>query len=171
MVGQGGYSEVYKGNLSDGRKIAVKRLAKDNKDAKKEKEFLMELGIIGHVCHPNTATLVGCCIENGLYLIFNFSQNGNLDAALHGKKQRVCSQSWHNSQDIAVFLFLILKELSDERSKSLEWPIRYKIVLGVARGLHYLHKGCKRRIIHRDIKASNVLLGPDFEPQVNNQTT
>ncbi|KAL9442469.1 hypothetical protein AB3S75_020892 [Citrus x aurantiifolia] len=137
MVGQGGYSEVYKGNLSDGRKIAVKRLAKDNKDAKKEKEFLMELGIIGHVCHPNTATLVGCCIENGLYLIFNFSQNGNLDAALH-----------------------------DERSKSLEWPIRYKIVLGVARGLHYLHKGCKRRIIHRDIKASNVLLGPDFEPQI-----
>ncbi|KAJ0090111.1 hypothetical protein Patl1_14355 [Pistacia atlantica] len=83
MVGQGGYSEVYKGNLSDGRTIAVKRLAKDNKSANKEKEFLMELGIIGHVCHPNTATLVGCCIENGLYLIFNFSQNGNLESALH----------------------------------------------------------------------------------------
>ncbi|KAJ0030076.1 hypothetical protein Pint_14217 [Pistacia integerrima] len=137
MVGQGGYSEVYKGNLSDGRTIAVKRLAKDNKSANKEKEFLMELGIIGHVCHPNTATLVGCCIENGLYLIFNFSQNGNLESALHGK-----------------------------RTKSLDWPVRYKISLGVARGLHYLHKCCKHRIIHRDIKASNVLLGPDYEPQI-----
>lgn len=86
MVGRGGYSEVYKGYLSNGQTIAVKRLAKDNKDANKEKEFLMELGVIGHVCHPNTASLVGCCIENGLYLIFNFSQNGNLASALHGKK-------------------------------------------------------------------------------------
>lgn len=84
MVGQGGYSEVYKGELSDGKMIAVKRLTKDNKDGNKEKEFLMELGIIGHVFHPNTASLLGCCIENGLYLIFNFSQNGNLSSALHG---------------------------------------------------------------------------------------
>ena len=86
IVGRGGYSEVYRGDLSDGRAIAVKMLAKDNKDASKEKEFLMELGIIGHVCHPNTAKLLGCCIENGLYLIFNFSQNGNLASALHGNK-------------------------------------------------------------------------------------
>lgn len=85
LVGRGGYSEVYKGDLCDGRTIAVKRLAKDNKDPNKEKEFLMELGVIGHVCHPNTATLVGYCIENGLYLIFNYSQNGNLATALHGK--------------------------------------------------------------------------------------
>lgn len=85
VVGRGGYSEVYRGDLYDGRTIAVKRLAKDNKDEIKEKEFLTELGIIGHVCHPNTANLVGCCIENGLYLIFNFSHNGNLATALHGK--------------------------------------------------------------------------------------
>lgn len=49
----------------------------------------------------------------------------------------------------------------------MEWKVRYKIAMGVARGLHYLHKGCQRRIIHRDIKASNVLLTADFEPQVN----
>ena len=56
---------------------------------------------------------------------------------------------------------------SGKTSKSLEWEVRYKIALGVARGLHYLHKCCKHRIIHRDIKASNVLLGPDYEPQVS----
>ncbi|KAI9125660.1 hypothetical protein K1719_003078 [Acacia pycnantha] len=137
LVGRGGYSEVYRGDLCDGQTIAVKRLSKDNKDANKEKEFLMELGVIGHVCHPNTASLVGCCIENGLYLIFKYSQNGNLATALHGKS-----------------------------GTSLDWPVRYKIAIGVARGLHYLHKCCKRRIIHRDIKASNVLLGPDYEPQI-----
>ncbi|XP_058113821.1 probable receptor-like serine/threonine-protein kinase At5g57670 [Magnolia sinica] len=136
MVGKGGYAEVYRGNLYDGQTIAVKRLSKDNTDEHKEKEFLTELGVIGHVCHPNTAFLIGCCIENGLHLIFNFSPNGTLASALHGKE-------------------------------SLEWPVRYKIVIGVARGLHYLHKCCKRRIIHRDIKASNVLLGPDFEPQIS----
>ncbi|KAF8400385.1 hypothetical protein HHK36_013683 [Tetracentron sinense] len=138
MVGRGGYAEVYRGDLCDGQTIAVKRLAKDNTDENKEKEFLTELGIVGHVCHPNTTHLIGCCIENGFHLIFNFSPNGSLASALHG---RTC--------------------------RSLEWPTRYKIAIGVARGLHYLHKCCKRRIIHRDIKASNVLLGPDLDPQIS----
>ncbi|KAL7237697.1 hypothetical protein ACSBR2_003911 [Camellia fascicularis] len=82
MVGRGGYSEVYRGDLDDGRTIAVKRLTKDNTDENKEKEFLLELEIIGHVNHPNTAILVGCCIENGLHLIFNLSPNGTLASAL-----------------------------------------------------------------------------------------
>ncbi|KAL7200120.1 hypothetical protein ACSBR2_022262 [Camellia fascicularis] len=104
MVGRGGYSEVYRGDLDDGRAIAVKRLARDNTDENKEKEFLLELGIIGHVNHPNTAILVGCCIENGLHLIFNLSPNGTLASALHGKADKL-----------------------------LEWPDRYKIALGIAR--------------------------------------
>lgn len=86
LVGRGGYSEVYRGDLHDGQTIAVKRLAKDNYDENKEKEFLMELGIIGHVRHPNTAKLVGCCIENGLHLIFDFSPMGTLASALHGEE-------------------------------------------------------------------------------------
>ncbi|KAG1326943.1 putative receptor-like serine/threonine-protein kinase [Cocos nucifera] len=137
MVGRGGYAEVFKGNLYNGQAVAVKRLAKGSTSEQKEREFLAELGIIGHVCHPNTALLIGCCIENGLHLIFDFSPNGSLASALHGKN-----------------------------CKFLEWPVRYKIAIGTARGLHYLHKCCRRRIIHRDIKASNVLLGPEFEPQV-----
>lgn len=76
---------MYKGVLCDGRTIAVKRLAKDT-NANKEKDFLMELGIIGHVNHPNTASLVGCCVEKGLYLIFKFYPNGTLSSALHGKQ-------------------------------------------------------------------------------------
>ncbi|KAK1291388.1 putative receptor-like serine/threonine-protein kinase [Acorus calamus] len=136
MVGRGGYAEVYRGDLRSGQIIAVKRLAIGNADENKEREFLEELGVIGHVCHPNTASLIGFCIESGLHLIFKFSPNGTLASALHGRG-----------------------------SKALEWPTRYKIAVGIARGLHYLHKCCKRRIIHRDIKASNVLLGPDFEPQ------
>ncbi|KAI3961475.1 hypothetical protein MKX01_001211 [Papaver californicum] len=138
MVGQGGYSEVYKGNLKDGLTIAVKRLSKDNTNEIKQKEFLIELGVLGHVNHPNTIHLIGCCIENGLHLVFNFSPNGSLESALHG-----------GSCDI------------------LDWPVRHKIAVGVARGLHYLHKGCKHRIIHRDIKAANVLLGSNFEPQIS----
>ncbi|KAJ0984238.1 hypothetical protein J5N97_002594 [Dioscorea zingiberensis] len=138
IVGIGGYAEVYKGTLSNGQSVAVKRLAKCNEDEHKVKEFLTELGIIGHVFHPNTAYLLGCCIENGLHLIFDFYPNGTLASALHGRN-----------------------------SKVLEWPVRYQIAIGIARGLHYLHKSCRRRIIHRDIKASNVLLGPDFEPQIS----
>ncbi|KAF6149061.1 hypothetical protein GIB67_018639 [Kingdonia uniflora] len=138
IVGRGGYAEVYRGELNDGQTIAVKRLAKDNIDENKQKEFLVELGILGHVCHSNTAFLVGFCTENGLHLIFKFSPNGNLSSALH-----------------------------EETGNLLEWSVRYRIVIGVARGLHYLHKCCKRRIIHRDIKASNVLLGPEFEPQIS----
>ncbi|XP_066325733.1 probable receptor-like serine/threonine-protein kinase At5g57670 isoform X2 [Miscanthus floridulus] len=138
MAGRGGYAEVYKGTLSDGQHIAVKRLAKGTPSEQKEKEFLAELGIQGHVCHPNTSYLLGCCVENGLYLIFEFCANGTLASALHGKS-----------------------------GKTLEWPLRYKIAVGVARGLQYLHMFCRHRIIHRDIKASNVLLGNDFEPQIS----
>ena len=75
---------MYKGTLSNGQIVAVKRLAKCNEDEHKVKEFLTELGIIGHVFHPNTAYLLGCCIENGLHLIFDFYPNGTLASALHG---------------------------------------------------------------------------------------
>ncbi|XP_002972336.2 receptor-like cytosolic serine/threonine-protein kinase RBK1 [Selaginella moellendorffii] len=138
LVGKGGYAVVYKGTLSDGQLIAVKKLTKGDSEQHKEGGFLTELGIIGHVTHPNTTPLIGFCVERGLHLVFPFSPHGSLASVLHGTK-----------------------------SKALEWSVRRKIALGTARGLQYLHKVCPRRIIHRDIKASNILLGPDFEPQIS----
>lgn len=93
MVGRGGYSEVYRGDLDDGQKIAVKRLSKDSTDEHKEKEFLTELGIMGHVCHPNTSYLIGCCFENGFHLIFNLAPNGSLASALYGEVYPFPNQS------------------------------------------------------------------------------
>lgn len=138
MVGKGGYAEVYRGELANGEAIAVKMLTKESNDERKEKEFLTEIGTLGHVCHPNVTALLGCCIDNGLYLIFQFSSKGSLASLLH-----------------------------DEKLPAMDWKTRHKIVVGIAQGLHYLHKTCPRRIIHRDIKASNVLLTTDFEPQIS----
>ncbi|XP_061338450.1 probable receptor-like serine/threonine-protein kinase At5g57670 [Gastrolobium bilobum] len=138
LVGKGGYAKVYKGRLNGGEEIAVKRLTKTSRDDRKEKEFLTEIGTIGHVRHSNVLPLLGCCIDNGLYLVFELSTVGSVASLIH-----------------------------DEKLPSVNWKTRYKIAVGTARGLHYLHKGCQRRIIHRDIKASNILLTEDFEPQIS----
>ncbi|PON75898.1 Mitogen-activated protein kinase kinase kinase [Parasponia andersonii] len=138
LVGKGGYAEVYRGVLSNGDEIAVKRLTKAACDERKEKEFLTEIGTIGHVRHRNVLSLLGCCIDNGLYLIFQFSSRGSVASLLHG-----------------------------EHLPPMDWKTRYNIAIGTARGLNYLHTGCQRRIIHRDIKSSNILLTADFEPLIS----
>ncbi|XP_062185837.1 probable receptor-like serine/threonine-protein kinase At5g57670 [Phragmites australis] len=139
MVGKGGYGEVYRGVLDDGRAVAVKRLAPTAAaDEKKEKDFLTELGTVGHVRHPNVSALLGCCVDRGLHLVFEFSTRGSVSANLH-----------------------------DEKLPVMSWKQRHGIAVGTARGLRYLHKDCARRIIHRDIKASNVLLTADYEAQIS----
>ncbi|KAL8152500.1 hypothetical protein V2J09_010260 [Rumex salicifolius] len=138
LVGRGGYAEVYRGTLLNGNRVAVKKLTKASTDERREREFLTELGTIGHVSHPNVSSLSGCCIDNGLFLIFPLSSGGSVASRLH-----------------------------DDNLPVLEWEKRYKIAVGTARGLHYLHKGCQRRIIHRDIKASNILLSEDYEPLIS----
>ncbi|XP_062109671.1 probable receptor-like serine/threonine-protein kinase At5g57670 [Humulus lupulus] len=85
LVGKGGYAEVYKGALRNGDEIAVKKLMKTASDERKEKEFLTEIGIIGHVHHKNILSLLGCCIDSGLYLIFQFSSIVSFASLLHGK--------------------------------------------------------------------------------------
>ncbi|XP_059652572.1 receptor-like cytosolic serine/threonine-protein kinase RBK2 [Cornus florida] len=98
--------------------------------------FLSEIGIIAHVDHPNTAKLVGYGVEGGTCLVLELSPLGSLGSLLRGSREK------------------------------LDWFVRHKIILGIADGLLYLHEHCQRRIIHRDIKADNILLTEKFEPQI-----
>ncbi|XP_009626405.1 receptor-like cytosolic serine/threonine-protein kinase RBK2 isoform X1 [Nicotiana tabacum] len=99
-------------------------------------DFLSELGIMAHINHPNTAKLIGYAVDGGLFLVLELSPYGSLANMLHASKQK------------------------------LEWKIRYKVAIGIAEGILYLHEGGQRRIIHRDIKAANILLTKDLEPQI-----
>ncbi|KAK9109060.1 hypothetical protein Sjap_017120 [Stephania japonica] len=137
LIGKGGHAEVYKGCLSNGQLIAVKRLMKKQNEEERTGDFLSELGIIAHIDHPNAARLLGFGVEGGLHLVLQFSPHGSLASLLHGS------------------------------GEGLDWPIRFRVALGVAEGLNYLHQSCQRRIIHRDIKASNILLTENFEPQIS----
>lgn len=137
LLGKGGQAEVYKGCLSDGQVVAVKRLMKKEKEnEERTADFLSELGIIAHINHPNAARLLGFGIDGGLYLVLEFIPYGSFASALFG-------------------------------AESLEWKIRFKVAVGVAEGLNYLHRECPRRIIHRDIKASNILLDENYEPLIS----
>uniref|UniRef100_A0A453SRT1 Protein kinase domain-containing protein n=1 Tax=Aegilops tauschii subsp. strangulata TaxID=200361 RepID=A0A453SRT1_AEGTS len=140
LVGRGGSSEVYRGELADGRAVAVKRLMGASACERRERDFLAELGTVGHATHPNVCPLLGCCVDRDLYLVFAFSARGSVSANLHD---------------------------GEEGAPAMGWEARYGVAVGTARGLEYLHKGCRRRIIHRDIKASNVLLTDDFQPQIS----
>lgn len=137
LIGKGGHAEVYKGHLADGQFVAVKRLTKGGNKEDRISDFLSELGIIAHVNHPNAAQLLGFSVEGGLHLVLQFSPHGSLASVLHGTKG------------------------------ALKWKARFNIALGIAEGLLYLHEGCHRRIIHRDIKASNILLTEDYQPQIS----
>ncbi|CAL0300070.1 unnamed protein product [Lupinus luteus] len=136
IIGRGGFAEVFKGCLQDGQLIAVKKLTKGTTEDVIS-GFLSELGVIAHVDHPNTAKLIGCGVDGGMHLVFELSTLGSLGTLLHGP----------------------------DKSK-LDWSKRYKIALGIADGLLYLHENCHRRIIHRDIKSENILLTENFEPQI-----
>uniref|UniRef100_M8CBH4 non-specific serine/threonine protein kinase n=1 Tax=Aegilops tauschii TaxID=37682 RepID=M8CBH4_AEGTA len=137
LIGKGGHAEVYKGRLADGQFVAVKRLTKGGNKEDRISDFLSELGIIAHVNHPNAAQLLGFSVEGGLHLVLQFSPHGSLASLLHGAKG------------------------------GLKWKARFNIALGIAEGLFYLHEGCHRHIIHRDIKASNILLTEDYQPQIS----
>ncbi|XP_075506731.1 receptor-like cytosolic serine/threonine-protein kinase RBK2 isoform X1 [Primulina tabacum] len=136
LIGEGGYSEVYKGHLGDGQLVAIKRLIRGTPE-EMTADYLSELGILVHVNHPNIANVIGYGVEGGMHLVLPLSPNGSLASLLIDKKEK------------------------------LGWSVRYNIALGIASGLSYLHEGCQRRIIHRDIKSANILLTEDFEPQIS----
>ncbi|KAJ4908173.1 Protein kinase superfamily protein [Raphanus sativus] len=136
VIGEGGYAEVYKGQMADGQIVAIKKLTRGSAE-EMTMDYLSELGIIVHVDHPNIAKLIGYCVEGGMHLVLQLSPNGSLASLLYEAKEK------------------------------LSWSIRYKVAVGTAEGLFYLHEGCQRRIIHKDIKASNILLTENFEAQIS----
>ncbi|XP_034678460.1 probable LRR receptor-like serine/threonine-protein kinase At1g53440 [Vitis riparia] len=138
-IGEGGFGPVYKGVQSDGSVIAVKQLSSKSKQG--NREFVNEIGMISALQHPNLVKLYGCCIEgNQLLLIYEYLENNCLARALFG---------------------------SDEQRLNLDWPTRKKICLGIARGLAYLHEESRLKIVHRDIKATNVLLDKNLNAKIS----
>ncbi|XP_019176783.1 PREDICTED: cysteine-rich receptor-like protein kinase 2 [Ipomoea nil] len=128
-LGQGGFGTVYKGVLPDGREIAVKRLFFNNKH--RAADFYNEVNIISSVEHKNLVRLLGCsCSGPESLLVYEYMHNQSLDQ----------------------FIF------DPNKGKALNWERRFEIIIGTAEGLVYLHENSRNRIIHRDIKASNILL-------------
>ncbi|RWW88888.1 hypothetical protein BHE74_00002222, partial [Ensete ventricosum] len=99
LVGRGGHAEVYRGVTADGQAVAVKRLMRASTDEQREKDFLTELGTVGHVRHPNVSALLGCCIDRDLHLIFEFSSRGSVSSNLHGSVSSTSWGGWHGLND------------------------------------------------------------------------
>ncbi|KAL3733929.1 hypothetical protein ACJRO7_023305, partial [Eucalyptus globulus] len=138
-IGEGGFGSVYKGLLLDGTTIAVKQLSSKSKQG--NREFVTELGMISALQHPHLVKLYGCCIEgNQLLLVYEYMENNSLARALFGP---------------------------EEFQLKLDWWTRHKICVGIAKGLAYLHEESRLKIVHRDIKATNVLLDKDLNSKIS----
>ncbi|KAM5587858.1 hypothetical protein ABKV19_006349 [Rosa sericea] len=138
-IGEGGFGPVYKGILLDGTIIAVKQLSSKSKQG--NREFVNEIGMISCLQHPNLVKMYGCCIEaNQLLLVYEYLENNSLARSLYGPE--------------------------DDRL-NLDWPTRQKICLGIAKGLAYLHEESAVKVVHRDIKTTNVLLDQDLNAKIS----
>ncbi|XP_076941339.1 receptor-like serine/threonine-protein kinase ALE2 [Bidens hawaiensis] len=140
ILGEGGFGCVYHGTIEDGGEVAVKLLNRDN-NQNGDREFIAEVEMLSRLHHRNLVKLIGICIEGRTRcLVYELVRNGSVESHLHGV---------------------------DKQKGPLDWDARLKIALGAARGLAYLHEDSNPRVIHRDFKASNVLLEDDFTPKVS----
>ncbi|XP_057416416.1 probable receptor-like protein kinase At5g18500 [Lotus japonicus] len=139
IIGEGGYGVVYQGKLVNGSPVAVKKLL--NNLGQAEKEFRVEVEAIGHVRHKNLVRLLGYCIEGThRLLIYEYVNNGNLEQWLHGAMRQY---------------------------GYLTWEARIKVLLGTAKALAYLHEAIEPKVVHRDIKSSNILIDDDFNAKIS----
>ncbi|XP_058726098.1 G-type lectin S-receptor-like serine/threonine-protein kinase At1g11330 [Vicia villosa] len=137
-IGQGGFGSVYKGELPDGLEIAVKRLSKTSGQGLEE--FMNEVIVISKLQHRNLVRLLGCCVEGEeKMLVYEYMSNNSLDFYLFDPIQK----------------------------QVLDWQKRSYIIEGISRGLLYLHRDSRLRIIHRDLKLSNILLDGDLNPKIS----
>ncbi|KAL4022445.1 hypothetical protein IC575_016178 [Cucumis melo] len=138
-IGEGGFGPVYKGILLDGTMIAVKQFSAKSRQG--NREFVNEIGLISSLNHPNLVKLHGCCTEaDQLLLVYEYMENNSLAQALFG---------------------------SQECQLNLNWPTRKKICIGIAKGLTFLHEESRLKIVHRDIKGTNVLLDKNLNPKIS----
>nr|XP_028949555.1 receptor-like serine/threonine-protein kinase ALE2 isoform X4 [Malus domestica] len=175
VLGEGGFGRVYSGVLEDGTKIAVKVLKRD--DQQGGREFLAEVEMLSRLHHRNLVKLIGICTEeHSRSLVYELIPNGSVESHLHGTPRSIHNCSVLNLNEFfnveGFFLtkgfcpFFLLSGI-DKDSAPLNWVQRMKIALGAARGLAYLHEDSSPRVIHRDFKASNILLEDDFTPKVS----
>ncbi|KAH6837100.1 hypothetical protein C2S53_016272 [Perilla frutescens var. hirtella] len=138
-LGEGGFGPVYKGKLPSGQEIAVKRLSK--RSAQGVKEFRNEIILISRLQHRNLVKLLGCCIhgEDEYMLVYEYLINRSLDSFIFDESKQIL----------------------------VDWKTRVQIIEGIAQGILYLHKYSRLRIIHRDLKASNILLDGDMNPKIS----
>lgn len=168
LIGKGGHAEVFKGRLADGQDVAVKRLMTNGKEAEdRAGDFLSELGIIGHVNHPNAARLIGFGVNNGLFFVLQLASYGSLSSLLFGALSKSSLYYSTFSTHYGYYLTTQILIFNLTGPQCMAWNLRFKVAIGVAKGLHYLHHDCPRRIIHRDIKASNILLNANYEAEVS----
>uniref|UniRef100_A0A2N9HSP0 non-specific serine/threonine protein kinase n=1 Tax=Fagus sylvatica TaxID=28930 RepID=A0A2N9HSP0_FAGSY len=136
-LGKGGFGTVYKGFLEKYKEVAVKRISKDSRQGKQE--FIAEVTTIGSLHHKNLVRLIGWCYERReLLLVYEFMPNCSLDRFIFGM----------------------------EELPTLSWERRHAIIYGVAQALDYLHNGCEKRVLHRDIKSSNIMLDSGFNAKL-----
>ncbi|XP_042397598.1 probable LRR receptor-like serine/threonine-protein kinase At1g05700 [Zingiber officinale] len=136
IIGKGGFGVVFRGCLETGKQVAVKLHFQSSPQG--EKQFVAEVQNLTRIHHMNLVELIGYCIDGeGLALVYEYMDHGSLHDHLRGKAGR-----------------------------ALSWSERLKIAIGAAEGLEYLHHKCHPPIIHRDIKSSNILLGPDLEAKI-----
>ncbi|KAJ4780771.1 Protein kinase superfamily protein [Rhynchospora pubera] len=139
VLGEGGYGVVYHGRLVNGTEVAIKRIF--NNMGQAEKEFRVEVEAIGHVRHKNLVRLLGYCVEGvNRMLVYEYVNNGNLEQWLHGAMR-------HRGV--------------------LSWESRIKIISGTAKALAYLHEAIEPKVVHRDIKTSNILIDNEFNGKVS----
>ncbi|XP_014520896.1 probable L-type lectin-domain containing receptor kinase S.5 [Vigna radiata var. radiata] len=139
-LGQGGYGVVYRGTLPKEKwEVAVKMFSRDK--MKSTDDFLSELTIINRLRHKNLVRLLGWCHRNGvLLLVYDYMPNGSLDNHIFREE--------------------------GSNTTALSWPLRYKIIAGVASALNYLHNEYDQKVVHRDLKASNIMLDSDFNARL-----
>ncbi|KAJ4908150.1 putative receptor-like protein kinase [Raphanus sativus] len=139
IIGDGGYGVVYRGNLVNGTHVAVKKLL--NNLGQADKDFRVEVEAIGHVRHKNLVRLLGYCMEGTQrMLVYEYVNNGNLEQWLRGDNQN---------------------------HEYLTWDARMKILIGTAKALAYLHEAIEPKVVHRDIKSSNILIDDKFNSKIS----